>query len=62
MRFAILLLAFLPLICCQVCDQTWAWVTLAICAAVVLYIVLSIVHELRALAAMGRHEAWPNQR
>lgn len=59
MRFAVLLLAFLPLICCQVCDQTWACATLAICAAVIFHIVLSIVYELRALAALGRHEAWP---
>ena len=56
MRFAVLLLALLPLICCPVCDQTWACVTLAICIALVSYIALSIVHELRALAALGRHE------
>ena len=56
MRFAVLLFGFLPLVCCQVCDQTWVCVTLAICIAVIFYIVLSIVYELRALAALGRHE------
>lgn len=59
MRFVVLLFAFFPLICCQVCDQTWACVTLASCVAVILYIALSIVHELRALVALGRHERWP---
>ncbi len=59
MRFAVLLLALLPLICCPVCDQTWACVMLAICIALVSYIALSIVHELRALVALGRHETWP---
>ena len=59
MRYAVWALVLWPLFCCQQCDQTWACVTLSVCIAVLLHIILSIVHQLRALVAMGRYERWP---
>jgi hypothetical protein len=60
MRYVVWLLILWPLICCQRCDQTWACVVLSFCISLLLHIVLSILHQLRALAAMGRHERWPH--
>ena len=45
-----LLLALWPLLCCEKCDYTAACVTASIAAALVLYTVASLVHELRLLA------------
>lgn len=50
MRYLFLLIAFVPLVCCEQCDFTYACVTVSIVAAVVLYVAASIVHELRALS------------
>ena len=49
MRYLFLLIAFVPLVCCEQCDVTYVCVTISIVIAVVLYVVASIVHELRAL-------------
>ena len=49
-----LLLALWPLVCCEKCDYTAVCVTASVAAAAVLYVVASIVHELRLLA-IHRH-------
>ena len=50
MYYLFLLIALWPLVCCETCDYTAVCVTVSIAAAVVLYVVASIVHELRLLA------------
>lgn len=45
-----LLFALWPLLCCEKCDYTAACVTASITVALVLYVVASLVHELRLLA------------
>lgn len=49
MPYLFLLIALWPLVCCEKCDYTPVCVTLSIATAIVLYIVASIVHELRLL-------------
>ena len=44
-----LLIALWPLVCCEKCDYTAVCVMTSIIAALVLYVVASIVHELRLL-------------
>jgi hypothetical protein len=60
MRYTVLLLVMWPLICCQQCDQTWACITLSISIAFLLYLALSITHELRLLAEFGPSAQWPH--
>ena len=58
MPYLFLLIVFWPLVCCEKCDYTAICVTSSIAVAVVLYIVASIVHELRLLAEhrpIGHH-------
>ena len=58
MPYLFLLIAFWPLVCCEKCDYTAVCVTISIVVALVLYIVASIVHELRLLAVrrpIGHH-------
>ena len=50
MPYFFLLISFWPLVCCEKCDVSYACVVISIAAAVVLYVVASIVHELRALS------------
>ena len=49
MPYLFLLIDFWPLVCCEKCDYTAVCVTISIAVALVLYIVASIVHELRLL-------------
>lgn len=49
MPYFFLLIALWPLVCCEKCDYTAVCVTISIAVALVLYIVASIVHELRSL-------------
>ena len=49
MPYLFLLIVFWPLVCCEKCDYTAICVTFSITVALVLYIVASIVHELRLL-------------
>ena len=49
MPYLFLLIVFWPLVCCEKCDYTAVCVTISIAVALVLYIVASIVHELRLL-------------
>ena len=51
MPYLFLLLALWPLVCFEKCDYTAVCVTVSVTAAVVLYVVASIVHELRLLAS-----------
>lgn len=50
MPYFFLLFALWPLLCCEKCDYTTACVTASITVALVLYVVASLVHELRLLA------------
>lgn len=50
MPYLFLLIAFWPLVCCEKCDYTAVCVTVSIAVAVVLYVVASIIHELRLLS------------
>ena len=50
-----LLIALWPLVCCENCDVTPVCVTLSITVALLLYVVASIVHELRLLANRRPH-------
>ena len=54
MPYLFLMIALWPLVCCEKCDYTAVCVTISIAVALVLYIVASIVHELRLLA-VHRH-------
>ena len=54
MRYAVFILALFPLICCSQCDRTWVCVLLSVIVAVALHVMLSVIHELRLLAKMGR--------
>ena len=56
MRYAVLIIALSPIICCQQCDQTWICVILFASIAVILHVIFSIVHELRLLAKFGQLE------
>ena len=58
MRYAVLILALFPLICCSQCDQTWLCVLLSVIAAMALHVILSVIHELRLLAKMGQSARW----
>ncbi len=49
MPYLFLLIVFWPLVCCEKCDYTAVCVTISLAVALVLYIVGSIVHELRLL-------------
>ncbi len=44
-----LLIALWPLVCCEKCDYTAVCVMTSIIAALVLYVIASIIHELRLL-------------
>ena len=59
MRYAVLLLVLLPLVCCQQCDLTWACITVAVSVALLLNVMLSLAHELRLLAELGQARRWP---
>ena len=59
MRYLVLLIALGPLICCQVCDQTWLCVVLFASIAVLLHIIFSMAAALQALAKFGQSERWP---
>ena len=59
MRYTALFVALWPLVCCERCDYTPVCVTLSIGVAIVLYAALSVVHELRLLAAWGHADRWP---
>lgn len=50
MPYLFLLLALWPLVCCEKCDYTPVCVSLSITLALVLYVLASIIHELRLLA------------
>jgi hypothetical protein len=50
MPYLFLLIALWPLVCCEQCDYTGICVTLSVAVAVALYVVASIVRELRLLA------------
>ena len=49
MPYLFLLIVLWPLVCCEKCDYTAVCVMASIIAALVLYVVASIVHELRLL-------------
>ena len=58
MPYLFLLIVFWPLVCCEKCDYTAVCVTISIVVGLVLYIIASIVHELRLLAVhrpIGHH-------
>ena len=55
MPYLFLLIALWPLVCCENCDVTPVCVTLSITVALLLYVVASIVHELRLLANQRPH-------
>lgn len=59
MRYIVLLVTLWPLACCERCDYTPVCVALSLGAAVFLYAILSVVHELRLLASLGHAEHWP---
>ncbi|MEO8103589.1 MAG: hypothetical protein ABI790_13765 [Betaproteobacteria bacterium] len=59
MRYAVLLFALWPLICCERCDYTPLCIALSVGIAILLYAALSIVHELRLLAGWGHADHWP---
>ena len=59
MRYAVLLIALWPLVCCERCDYTLICVTLSFGVAFLLYALLSIVHELRLLEGWGHAKRWP---
>ncbi len=50
MPYLFLLLGFWPLVCCEQCDFTAACVVISVAVGVVLYVIASIVHELRSLS------------
>lgn len=50
MPMLFLLLGLWPLVCCEQCNYTPVCLTVSIVAAVMLYIVASIIRELRALS------------
>lgn len=50
-----LLIAFWPLVCCEVCDYSALCVTVSIVVALILYVVASLVHELRLLSVRRLH-------
>ena len=54
MPYLFLLIVFWPLVCCEKCDYTAVCVTFSIAVALVLYIVASIIHELRLLEIQRR--------
>ena len=54
MRYAVFILALFPSSCCSQCDRTWVCVLLSVIVAVALHVILSVIHELRLLAKMGR--------
>ena len=54
MPYLFLLIALWPLVCCEKCDYTAVCVTISFAVALVLYIVASIVHELRLLEVHRR--------
>ena len=56
MPYLFLLIALWPLVCCEKCDYTAVCVMLSIATAVVLYVVASIVHELRLLTRYRPHQ------
>jgi hypothetical protein len=51
-----LLIALWPLVCCEECHYTVACVGLSIAVAACLYVVASIVHELRLLETHRPHQ------
>ena len=60
MRYAVLLIAFWPLVCCEKCDYSPVCIFLSASLAVTLYVVISISHELRLLAAWGQRRLGPH--
>ena len=59
MRYAVLLIVLWPLVCCEKCDYTPICIVLSVGLAVLLHVALSIVHELRLLAARGQRRYGP---
>ena len=55
MRYLFWLIALWPLVCCEECDFTVVCTVLAIASAASLYVVASIVHELRRLESHRPH-------
>ena len=60
MRYAILILVFWPLVCCEKCDYTPVCIFLSTGMAIIMYIVISISHELRSLAAWSQGRRRPH--
>ena len=54
MRYAVLLIALWPLVCCEKCDYTPICILLSTSLAAILHIGLSIAHELKLLAAWAQ--------
>jgi hypothetical protein len=59
MRYAVLLIALWPLVCCDQCDYTIVCVTLSAAVSAGLYVLFALIYELRLLAALGRATRWP---